>query len=86
MFLSTIRGPITNALFRVSAPIQSRSMAQSVTAPTFKPFNLALIQLGGVSADKAHNLKHAREMILKAASGEGGSKPKPNIIVLPVCM
>ncbi len=25
----------------------------TTTAPTFKPFNLALIQLGGVGAEKA---------------------------------
>lgn len=59
-------------------------MTQASVAPTFKPFNLALVQLGGVGANKTENLKHAREMILKAASGDGGSKPKPNLIVLPV--
>ncbi|KAI0710428.1 carbon-nitrogen hydrolase [Cerioporus squamosus] len=58
----------------------------STTAPpTFKPFNLALIQLGGVGTDKAENLKHAREMIKKAASGDGGAKPKPDLVVLPEC-
>lgn len=60
-------------------------MAQPPTPPTFKPFNIALIQLGGITHDKASNLKHAREMILKAATGEGGVKPKPDVIVLPVC-
>lgn len=30
------------------------------------------------------NLKHAREMIKKAASGNGGAKPKPDLVVLPV--
>jgi len=59
-------------------------MAQLSTAPTFKAFNLALIQLS-VTANKADNLKHAREMILKSASGDGGSKPKPDVIVLPEC-
>lgn len=59
-------------------------MAQLSTVPSFKPFNLALIQLGGVTASKTDNLKHARDMILKAASGEEGSKPKPSLIVLPV--
>lgn len=53
-------------------------------APVFKPFNLALIQLGGVGSNKSDNLKHAREMILKAANGDGGLKPKPDVIVLPV--
>jgi omega-amidase len=55
------------------------------TAPTFKPFNLALIQLGGVTADKSANLKHAREMIMKAAGGEGAPDgAKPQLVVLPV--
>lgn len=63
------------------------------TAPAFKPFNVALIQLN-VTADKAANLKHAREMILKAARGDGAGdalKPsysgsmKPDVVVLPVC-
>ncbi|KAH9914697.1 carbon-nitrogen hydrolase [Fomitopsis serialis] len=57
----------------------------AAAAPEFKAFNLALIQLGQVGADKAANLKHAREMILKAASGSGGAKPKPNVVVLPEC-
>lgn len=56
-------------------------MAQITTAPAFKAFNLALIQLGGITANKTDNLKHAREMILKASNGE----PRPNLIVLPVC-
>lgn len=58
-------------------------MVQLSAPPTFKAFNLALIQLG-VTANKATNLRHAREMILKAATSDGGSKPKPNVIVLPV--
>ena len=36
-----------------------------------KPFRLALIQLGNLTGDKSHNLRHAREMILRAAGGEG---------------
>ncbi|KAH9857751.1 carbon-nitrogen hydrolase [Lenzites betulinus] len=55
------------------------------SAPAFKPFNLALIQLGEVGPDKDANLKHAREMIKKAASGSGGTKPKPDLVVLPEC-
>jgi hypothetical protein len=51
-------------------------------APTFKPFNLALIQLGQINADKAANLKHARDMIRKAANGN--TQGKPDLIVLPV--
>jgi omega-amidase len=55
-------------------------------APAFKPFNLALIQLGQIGADKSANLKHARDMIRRAASGEGvgGAQGKPDLIVLPV--
>ncbi|KAL0947226.1 hypothetical protein HGRIS_013343 [Hohenbuehelia grisea] len=52
--------------------------------PSFKPFTLALIQLGNVGPSKSENLKHAREMIIKAARGET-SKPKPSLIVLPEC-
>ena len=53
-------------------------MSKLPKPPTFKPFKLALIQLGSIGANKTDNLKHAREMILKAASG------KPDLIVLPV--
>ncbi|KAF9050786.1 carbon-nitrogen hydrolase [Hymenopellis radicata] len=48
-------------------------------APVFKPFKLALIQLGNIGANKADNLKHAREKIVEAAKG------KPDLIVLPEC-
>lgn len=56
-------------------------------APTLKPFNLALIQLGQVGADKETNLKHARDMIHRAANGEGAGnvQGKPDLIVLPEC-
>ncbi|PCH38779.1 carbon-nitrogen hydrolase [Wolfiporia cocos MD-104 SS10] len=57
----------------------------SSAAPAFKPFNLALIQLGQVGPDKAANLQHAREMILRAARGDGGAKPKADLVVLPEC-
>ncbi|KAJ7349431.1 carbon-nitrogen hydrolase [Mycena albidolilacea] len=49
-------------------------------APSFKPFKLALIQLGNITANKVENIKHAREMILKAATNN-----KPDLIVLPEC-
>lgn len=54
------------------------------TPPVFRPFTLALIQLGQISSIKANNLNHARDMILKAAAGSGATK-KPDVIVLPVC-
>ena len=47
-------------------------------APLFKPFKLALIQLGGIGANKTENLQHARAKVLEAAAG------KPDLIVLPV--
>ncbi|KAH9063694.1 carbon-nitrogen hydrolase [Lactarius deliciosus] len=63
-------------------------MSTRPPAPTFKPFNLTLIQLGQISADKAANLKHARDMIRKAANDEGtngNTQGKPDLIVLPEC-
>jgi len=56
--------------------------------PAFKPFNLALIQLGQIGSDKGANLKHARDMIRRAANGEGAGNAqggKPDLIVLPEC-
>src|SRR6267154_513502 len=55
----------------------------SVAPPAFKPFTLTLIQLGSIGSDKAANLQHAREMIMKAA--KGNSVTKPQVVVLPVC-
>ncbi|KAJ7191077.1 carbon-nitrogen hydrolase, partial [Mycena pura] len=48
---------------------------------SFKPFRLALIQLGNITANKPDNLRHARDMVLKAAAGS----KKPDLIVLPEC-
>lgn len=42
------------------------------------PFKLALVQLGGVGADKSKNLAHTREKIFEAA------KNGANVVVLPV--
>ncbi|KAL1752953.1 carbon-nitrogen hydrolase [Schizophyllum commune] len=52
-------------------------------APALKPFTLALVQLGQIGSNKTENLKHARDMVLKAAAGKDGKKP--NLIVLPEC-
>lgn len=52
-------------------------MSKLSKPPLLKPFKLALIQLGNISANKNDNIKHAREMIMKAASA------KPDLIVLP---
>jgi omega-amidase len=53
------------------------------SAPPFKPFRLALVQMGGITSSKEKNLVHAKELIARAASppGNGG---KPGVIVLPV--
>jgi len=56
-------------------------MSLALKAPVFKPFTLALIQLGRIGSNKSDNIKHAREMVLKAANGP----KKPNLIVLPEC-
>ncbi|GAA5805903.1 hypothetical protein HPULCUR_011429 [Helicostylum pulchrum] len=50
----------------------------SILSPA-SPFKLALIQLGGVGADKAKNLVHTRDMILKAANNGA------QVVVLPEC-
>lgn len=60
-------------------------MSSSVVVPPVpnaKPFRIALVQVGQISANKAVNLVHARELILKAAAGGGSAKP--DFIVLPV--
>ncbi|KAJ6546413.1 carbon-nitrogen hydrolase [Mycena vulgaris] len=51
----------------------------ALSSVKFKPFRLALIQLGNITSNKSDNLVHAREMILKAAG------KKPDLIVLPEC-
>ncbi|KDQ59399.1 hypothetical protein JAAARDRAFT_32957 [Jaapia argillacea MUCL 33604] len=61
------------------------TFSSSSAPPTFKPFNLALIQLGQIGPNKADNLKHARDIILKAAAGQGVAGTKPDLIVLPEC-
>lgn len=70
-------------LGRLASTVQ-RSITTKMAAvvPEFKPFTIALIQLGNVTGNKEHNLQHAREMILKAAKGHDGKKP--HLIVLPV--
>ena len=74
-------------LFRVATSYFRIPAARMSTVPTTllpikaKPCRVALIQLGDVTSDKSRNLKHARDMILKAAIGEGR---KPDLVVLPV--
>lgn len=78
--LSILARPVT---LRGSAARMSTTIPP---APAFKPFNLALIQLGQIGADKRANLEHARDMIRRAAGGEGvgGAQGRPDLIVLPV--
>ncbi|KAF8633715.1 hypothetical protein AX17_004373 [Amanita inopinata Kibby_2008] len=54
---------------------------RSISGSTFKPFTMALIQLGRITSNKHENLQHARDMTLKAA----GNHKKPDLIVLPEC-
>ncbi|WWC96747.1 hypothetical protein V866_003620 [Kwoniella sp. B9012] len=44
-----------------------------------KPFRLALLQLGSLSASKASNIAVAKQAVLEAAR----SSPKPHLVVLP---
>ncbi|CAE6460300.1 unnamed protein product [Rhizoctonia solani] len=67
---------IYNAAFRYT-----RNMSNS--AFEAKPFRLSLVQLGGTGDDKATNLVHAKEMVLKAAHPVDGKKT--DLIVLPEC-
>lgn len=45
-----------------------------------KPFKLALVQLGGLTADKAHNLEVAAKGVREAVQ-----QGKADVVVLPVC-
>lgn len=64
--------------------VSYRAMAtlSASDAPPFKPFRLALVQMGGVTSSKERNLAHAKELVARAASP--GDGPKPGVIVLPV--
>jgi len=94
------RSPAPHSIARtLSRAMSSSSNISSASpqspAPTFKPFTLALIQLGQVGSDKAVNLAHARDMIRRAAAGEvtgpatdtgnDNVSGKPDLIVLPEC-
>ncbi|KAF8652705.1 hypothetical protein AX16_004209 [Volvariella volvacea WC 439] len=57
-------------------------MSLPTRIPSLRPFTLALVQLGNISPNKADNIKHAREMILRAAKEH---TRKPDLIVLPEC-
>jgi len=64
--------------------VSYRAMAtlSASNAPPFKPFRLALVQMGGVTNSKEKNLAHVKELIAQAASPGDGAKP--GLIVLPV--
>jgi omega-amidase len=59
-------------------------MSSALKAPTFRPFKLALIQLGHIGANKSDNLRHARDMVLKAAAAPTTGS-KVDLIILPEC-
>lgn len=61
--------------------LRPRSVRMSSAASISRAVRVALVQLGNVTADKSHNLQHAREMVLKAASGSAVGKP--DLVVLP---
>jgi hypothetical protein len=72
-------------MVQVRTAVQNQTLAPltlSVMPNFFRPFTLALIQLGSIGLDKVENLRHARKMILKASLDPEGKKP--DIIVLPV--
>jgi len=48
----------------------------------FRPFRVALVQLGDIGSSKDDNLRHVQDMLLKAARPADGVKP--SLIVLPV--
>ena len=79
----SLRYTSPKALHKINMPSFS-SNSPTPLPPAFKPFKLALIQLGQVGNDKSANLSHARDMIRKAASGGGDAAKKPDLIVLPV--
>jgi len=54
-----------------------------MTTLSKEAFDIACIQLGDVTGSKSHNLEHAREMLHRAAAGDGNFKPK--VVVLPEC-
>jgi hypothetical protein len=57
----------------------AHSISRSMATIQAKPFKLALLQLGGLGADKTHNLKVASEAVKEAASNG-----KADLVVLPV--
>lgn len=59
-----------------------RSRALRSASMATQSFDIALIQLGNVTSAKEKNLQHAREMVAKAAAGDGSFKPR--VVVLPV--
>jgi predicted amidohydrolase len=48
----------------------------------FTRFRLAMIQLRPSGEDKSRNLNHAKDMIMRAASGDGQGA-QPDLIMLP---
>ena len=67
--------------FAINTRLIRRGMA---SVSQNQPFGIALVQLGGVTASKESNLNHARDMVRKAAEGNGTIKPK--LVVLPVSL
>jgi hypothetical protein len=49
----------------------------------FRPFTLAMVQLGSIGQDKGQNIKHAREMLVKASKGTS-EYSSVDLLMLPV--
>ncbi|KAK0530471.1 Omega-amidase nit3 [Tilletia horrida] len=69
---AAVRPHLVRAMSTYSTPPQARLLAKT---------RLALVQLGQTSSDKAFNLAHAREAVLRAAKEDGGA----DLVVLPEC-
>jgi len=77
----TGRWPIPRVHHKAISNIRAMTTS-SVVNVEGTSFNIALIQLGGIGADKPANLLHARAKIADAARGDEKGL-KPQVVVLP---
>ncbi|KNZ57073.1 uncharacterized protein VP01_224g1 [Puccinia sorghi] len=73
--------PIPRGHYKALSNIRAMSTSSMVNVEGAS-FNIALIQLGGIGANKLANLLHARAMIAEAARGDEKGL-KPQVVVLP---
>lgn len=74
----------TRYLTSSSASPSANTATMSSQLHNFTTFKLAMIQLQPGLDDKVQNMIHTREMILKAAAGDGDEARRPDLIMLPV--